>query len=283
MSEENARVGIRWTIGDVSVRGYEALRLSIMGAWKLFGPDARYAVCVNSVTVESARALTGEVPESVEWHPVEAKLPGFLGKCLDPLMAEGTAWKLVPLRMFPDMWELSLDNDCILWERPHALVRWLAEAESCLLAADVTPCFGQFASQCPKLALNTGIRGFPPGFDPGLALARAWERHPVPLVSETDEQGLQVAAYLRCGRVHVVSVEEVTICSPFFPHQEHLGRCGAHFVGLNARHIPWRYYGRPAMEYRLDHWERHRERVLELIGEGMVLAGVSAGQAAGTP
>ena len=39
-------VGIRWTIGNVSTRGFEALRLSIWGAWKAFGPDAIYVVCV---------------------------------------------------------------------------------------------------------------------------------------------------------------------------------------------------------------------------------------------
>lgn len=41
--------GIRWTIGDVHPLGVEALRLSIWGAWKLFGPAAKYAVCANSV------------------------------------------------------------------------------------------------------------------------------------------------------------------------------------------------------------------------------------------
>ncbi len=34
-------------------------------------------------------------------------------------------WKLVPLRLFPDAYELALDNDCILWEMPEGLRRWL--------------------------------------------------------------------------------------------------------------------------------------------------------------
>jgi hypothetical protein len=55
-----------------------------------------------------------------------------------------------------------------------------------------------------------------------------------------------------------VTLEEVTVCSPFHPHLPHLGRCGAHFVGLNARTIAWDYCGRPADECMAEHWARHR-------------------------
>jgi hypothetical protein len=34
------RLAVRWTVGDASARGYEALRLSIQDAYNLFGPDA---------------------------------------------------------------------------------------------------------------------------------------------------------------------------------------------------------------------------------------------------
>jgi hypothetical protein len=48
----------------------------------------------------------------------------------------------------------------------------------------------------------------------------------------------------------------VTICSPFWPHRDSLGRCGAHFVGLNARDLPWSYDGRPASDVTRENWER---------------------------
>ena len=32
------RLGVRWTTGDASARGFEALRLSLWGAFRLFGP-----------------------------------------------------------------------------------------------------------------------------------------------------------------------------------------------------------------------------------------------------
>ncbi len=39
------RLGIRWTIGNVSMAGFDALRLSIVGAARCFGASAEYAVC----------------------------------------------------------------------------------------------------------------------------------------------------------------------------------------------------------------------------------------------
>ena len=63
-----------------------------------------------------------------------------------------------------------------------------------------------------------------------------------------------------------MTLDEVTICSPFWPHLPHLGRCGAHFVGTNARHIPWNYYDRPADEVIAEHWARHRDALYEKTG-----------------
>ena len=86
------------------------------------------------------------------------------------------------------------------------------------------------------------------------------------LGSELDEQGMQVAALSAAGPVRVVRVEEVSICSPFPPHLPHLGRCGAHFCGLNARRFSWNLEGRPAEEWGREHWERHRADLHARVG-----------------
>ncbi len=269
-----APLGIRWTVGDVTGRGFEALRLSIWGAWKIFGPLARYAACVNTLPLGRAQERTGEVPAPVVWQESAGRLPAFLAERMDRNMAEGVGWKLAPLRLFPDRFEIALDNDCILWELPAALRRWWAgeDGGGAVLQADVRACFGRFAELCPPQALNSGIRALPPGFDFEAALEevlRQEERRrggPVRLDSELDEQGLQAAALWRRLPLGVVGLEEVTICSPFWPHQPHLGRCGAHFVGLNGKHIPWDYYGRPADEWMAEHWERHRAALYARVG-----------------
>ena len=269
-------VGIRWTMGDVSERGFEALRLSIWGARKIFGADAAYAVCVNTVPLQQARARTGALPAGVEWHDATQDLPGFLAGLFGRDMAEGVGWKLAPLRFFPDRYELSLDNDCILWELPPSLQAWLAAAGDdpppCLMAQDVRASYGQFADLCPPEPRNAGIRGLAPHFDLEAALRaviaarRQQLGAPPAFTSELDEQGLQVAALGLARAMHAVTLEEVTVCSPFHPHLPELGRCGAHFVGLNARHIAWDYYDRPADEWMTQHWARHRPELYRRTG-----------------
>lgn len=257
-------LGIRWTIGDVSARGFEALRLSIWGAWKLFEDGAGYCVTVNSLPVAAARKLTGPVPGAVEWRAADALLPAWLRHHhLEPGLAEGAAWKLAPPRCFPGRREIMLDNDVILWDLPDAMATWLADrhAERCLLAADVTPGFGQFAPLCGAQPVNGGIRGLPAGLDFEARLRSVLVEHPVTLTSELDEQGLQTAALSRKVEPVMVSLDDVAICSPFPPHLPEVGRCGAHFVGLNARRLGWDFYGEPAERVRARHWDQRRKEL----------------------
>jgi hypothetical protein len=261
------RLGVRWTIGDVSERGFEALRLSIHGALRVFGPDAAYVVYVNSVALDAARRLTGEVPDLVQWKLAPKEVPAVLRDHLDAAMAEGVAWKFAPLLAFPDRHELALDNDVILWDAPEAIRRWLEGGSGDrVVAEDVSAGHGVFAEFCGPEPRNSGIRGTPAGFDLSDALDRVLRRLPARLESELDEQGLQIAALSLDGPPLVVRTEEVSICSPFWPHQPQLGRCGAHLVGLNARRIPWNYYERPATEVRIEHWEAHRPELYARVG-----------------
>jgi hypothetical protein len=260
------QVGVRWTVGDVSARGFDALRLSILGARGVFGPEAAYAVCVNSIGIETARARVGEAAELVEWHRSEGQMPRFIAARLANGLAEGVAWKFAPLRLFPERYELAIDNDCVLWAMPEAIARWLTEPAPtmrCVLAADVLACFGWFAPFCGNEPRNTGIRGLPPGFDLAAALEDVLARAPgIRLAGEVDEQGLQVAALSRFSPPLVVSTEEVTICSPAALHVRRLGRCGVHFVGLNLHRVRPEYGCDQAMLDRIAaNWDAFRPRI----------------------
>ena len=254
---------LRWTIGDVSPLGFDSLNLSIWGAWRIFGERARYSVCYNRIALDELRERVGLLPTAIEWHAVQkSDLPEALARKLDESMAEGTAWKLAPLRLHPEDWELSLDNDCILWRMPEALRAWLEDdVPSVLMAEDVLPCFGIFAPFCAPQARNSGIRGLPPSVDLAAEILALLEEVDQPLRAELDEQGLQVAALQRRGKHHVVSLSDVSICSPFPPHLPDLGRAGAHFGGLNAKHLPWEVEGKPASEFRADHYLRLRPEI----------------------
>jgi hypothetical protein len=260
------RLGVRWTVGDVSARGFDALRLSIWGSFGAFGADAARTVVVNTISPEEARKRTGVVPDEIRWVAA-GDPPAFLRPFLDGDMAEGVAWKLAPLRVYPDRYELALDNDCILWAPPDSLLRWLAEeAPRCLIAADEVPAHGAFAHLAGPQPRNTGIRGLPPFHDLGAALLAVLDKHPIPLRSELDEQGLQVVAFDLDAPALVVPTSEVGLCSPFWPHRPRLGSAGAHFIGLNARCLPFDYYGRPASEWVEENFDKHRRTLARLVG-----------------
>lgn len=267
------RLVVRWTIGDVRERGFEMLRLSILCTMQLFGPKTRYVICVNTVPLAEAKQRTGPVPDAVEWREVTRKeVPEVLREHFDDHLIEGMGWKLVPLRVYPERYELAIDNDCILWALPEGMRLWLSGPESFLFAEDVDRCLGIFDAQCPPGNFNAGIRGLPPGRDLEDSLRAVLEAAEnqaggrLDLRNEIEEQGLQAAAVLRNQPLHLVRTAEVSICSPFWPRSPELGPCGAHFVGMNAAHIPWDYYDRPADEWLADHWQRHRPALYAKAG-----------------
>jgi hypothetical protein len=262
------QLGIRWTIGNVSPAGFEAFRLSTHGAIGLFGASAQYRVYVNTISVSEAKRRAGRTSAALEWCQTENSIPRILRPFLSKDMAEGVAWKLMPLRAFPDRFELSLDNDVILWDIPSAVNNWLGSyrSDASLIAADVSAAHGRFSALCGPSPRNSGIRGLGPKLDFEAAIARVLQINPVRLESELDEQGLQIAALGLQGRQFVVDTADVTICSPFHPHTPELGQCGAHFVGLNARVLPWFYYDKPATQVRLAHWLSHRAELYTRVG-----------------
>ncbi|HEU4560529.1 MAG TPA: hypothetical protein VFS20_21945 [Longimicrobium sp.] len=271
----NRSVGIRWTIGNVADDGFEALRLAAWGAWRVFGPGAEYTVCVNTISVDEARRRTGPVPWKVRWMAATGRLPEWVLPHVDAgNVVEGKAWKFDPFRVYRDRWEISFDNDVILWEMPGAIRAWLSEGhpERCLIAADVAPAQNAFARWAGSEPRNAGIRGIPPGFDLAAQMQEILAESPVVTGSELDEQGLQVAAVNRATPAAVVPVEEVSICSPFPPHLPGLGSAGAHFVGLNEHALPWSYSDRPAIECVREHWQRLRGELYERVGIASVHA-----------
>lgn len=286
---------LRWTIGKVRPRGFEMLRLALCCAFQLFGEQPEYIVSVNSLAVEEAQARTGVLPSAlavkVRWRlSTRDDIPEILRAAFSDDVIEGMGWKLVPLRLAPERWELALDNDCILYGIPAGLRSWLSTPGSALFAEDVDRALGIFDPLCPPGNFNAGIRGLAPRADLAHALAEALADaarmqglNPglAPrLQGEIEEQGLQAAAMFRLRQAPAEAAQpssssvaaplfwvrntEVTLCSPFWPRNPELGSCGAHFIGLNAAHIPWYYYDRPADDWLHDHWIRHRPTLYAL-------------------
>jgi len=92
------------------------------------------------------------------------------------------------------------------------------------------------------------------------------EETPIVLKSELDEQGLQ-AAVLNRMHLQLVGLDEVSICSPFPMHQNVLGRCGVHFVGLNQKTLPWELEGRGAHELIHERWYSFQSDLNQFVDE----------------
>ena len=255
------------------------MRLSVHCAYKIFGPDTHYRIYVNSLPMATAQEHTGQLPSGVEWQQQTGTcIPPWLQPHVDPHMAEGVGWKLVPPQAFPDRHELALDNDCILFDLPRPVRAFLHASDRTLMAEDAERCLGQFDLLVPPGTYNSGIRGLPPTFDFATELAATLREQTncsgeLPILhSELDEQGLQAAALHRNRAPLLVSLEEVSICSPFWPRAPEPGSCGAHFVGLNPKHLPWNYYDRSADHVRREHWDRWRPLLYRKAGLPMPAA-----------
>lgn len=232
----------------MSTRGFEALSLSLWGAWRLFGPEPDYVVCVNTVTVDDVRRRLGETPPDLLLVQAQAAyLPAWLRPCIDSTFAGGAAWKLAPVRVAPACLELSLDNDLILWRMPSSLAGWLDQGSGYLCAEDVARTYGKLDPLCDEEPRNSAIRGLPPGFSYDVSLRRLAEGIPLILDSAADERGLEVAALERRQAGYVVDREEVG--------SQSLGSHGAHFAGLNAK--------KPSSLHR--DWDGWRTSITQLV------------------
>lgn len=277
-------IALRWNIGDVSLEGFEALRLSIWGAYKVFGPNAVYAVGVSSIPIATAKLRVGIVPDQVRFYDVTGDVPWSILDRLDPDSAERLAWKFAAPRMFPERHEIVFDNECILWTMPQALRGWLeSSSTACLVAQDDRPRFGAFASDCGTEPIHAGLRGLPPGFDLVAALDAALASRPVVLISDLDEHGLHIAALSRNGRPRAIPLEEVSICSPFANGGANgakggatggatgglsgskLGECGALFVDLNGCDHGPGIQDAPGPDGICEHWRSVRHEIYEKI------------------
>ncbi len=118
---------------------------------------------------------------------------------------------------------------------------------------------------CNYRPLNSGIRGLPPNFDLESKLESTLVQSGVQLQSELDEQGLQAAVLTR-SNLFVVGTDDVAICSPFPDHQQRLGKCGVHFVGLNRKTLPWILQGRGAHESVRELWDSYANELANLVG-----------------
>jgi len=226
----------RWTIGDASQAGYEALYLSIASFQHLY-PDAKIVICHNC-PINNLETIVARFP-TAKFHDQSQYLQS---RC--PPM--GVAWKLYPPRLAPDDHEICIDNDVILLDRIPEIDTFL-QGDCTLLLEGSSRNYGRFETYVPPgYCINSGVYGMPPKFNfqkyVNFYSGDQWEVNafgPHAASKTFDEQGLVAIALLSYRKFAIIKETSVTNC------ETHLiqGK-GLHFVGVNRSqfHRPFRLF-----------------------------------------
>ena len=214
---------IRWTSGNMSPEGVECLIHSVKEWTRLYGETFDKAVCFNGKLPIELFVLEDDV-EFIDQSEYINSLPH---KPFD------TFWKFFPPRMRLDAYEIIIDNDVVIYDKPPAIDRFLNSTDVIVSSAH-KHFYGQFSEVLdPGILINTGLIGLPPYFDLGLRLKRVFKLYPyIKLKEHCDDQGAFICATK--GHLKNIPMEEIYVCKPgasFAPYK--LGTHGTHFAGLN--------------------------------------------------
>lgn len=271
---------VRWTIGhNVLPVGIDILGVSVQSAMRALGPNNfDWYVCYNDRTIlERLKRVTDGLPVRFilqDWVDIAIPIPRPVPQTGDLEHHDefsGSVWKLCPIRLDTSVHELSLDNDVIIQRRCEALDRFW-EGHLPLVAEDPCRAFGNFDRLIPHyLALNSGLFGMQPGYNPAEDVREFWESAGSPqMVSYLDEQGLLMAAITsRPYTIIEMSTREFLCLHPEWysdniltptpdranPHwkryttellQEFCRTPILHFCGVNRMplHVAWSYFNR---------------------------------------
>ena len=209
----------RWTCGPCLQQGLDILAESIDRTTAALGEDEfDWMICYNGLNSDHVAFLQnviGDRPivlEPQNW--LDCAIPDRCGTPIRPdgsfewngNTCGGTLWKVAPARKRIDTHEIVMDNDIIMLKAIPMIEEFLDDDKVMILEEPI--CFygyyERFHDRNPPY-LNSGLMGFPPGYDYAAALRQKWEKHTewsdeekkkVPLfnISQADEQGLLMLA-----------------------------------------------------------------------------------------
>lgn len=247
----------RWTVGGCTQQGLDILAESVFRTTRALGEDAwDWMICHNSLTrdgQESLREIVQGRPIAIHeqsWDdcPIDdaAASPVRADNTVevDGALCGGTLWKVCPARMRPDAHEVVMDNDLVLLRKPPQVDQFLSSGVTLILEEPVRY-YGRFEAVMPlDERLNSGLMGFPPGFDFAARIRSAWEENGrVRGVTQADEQGLLMFVMRSHPSVRIPK-EEVRELLAGDPPRVVGDECGCHFVQANrtTNHRSWLRY-----------------------------------------
>ncbi len=240
----------RWTVGNVNRQGIAALYESVRSFTGLYGDRFDKLVCFNNLSAEQINTVAALGVLMLPQYPNAL-----------PRQPQSVMWKLYPPRVRQNSHELLIDNDLVLFDRLPEIEEFLASHDLAVITAGLTRSFGWYDHLVPeKVQMNSGLVGWPPGFDLAAAVQERLRINPNPeWTDKFDEQGL-VASVITQMKHLVVPLSKVGICHQLdfdlpgqpenvpppgvLPPATH----GYHFVELNVGNdLAWKTYQKSRM------------------------------------
>lgn len=218
---------VRWTCGPCLQQGLDILVESIQKTTKAFGHDRfDWMVCYNSLTRQNLdflkSAIAGLSVALVAQNWVNCPIDE---DCRTPRRIDGSfewngnkcggsLWKVCPARARMESHEIVIDNDLIILRRLPQIDEFLKASDKVLLLEEPIRFYGRYEKLFSTTGpfLNSGLMGYPPGYDFGTCIKRVWEENgSLQNISQADEQGLLTYTLQRqpAVRIHANQVVEV--------------------------------------------------------------------------
>lgn len=226
---------------------------------KAFGQDRfEWMVCYNGMSEDQMKNLEYIVQKrpiqllqqiwddcpvpDTHWTPIRSD-----GKVeVDGKKCGGTLWKICPARLDINRHEIVMDNDIVMFRNLPAIDEFLDCDHKTLVLEEPIRFYGRYDHLMgSKDRLNSGLMGFPPGYNFGACLLDNWEQFGrLKYLSQADEQGLLMYTLNQQPNTRVTKFDVRELLakdSPDLTGQEF----GIHFVQanrVNSGHRGWIYY-----------------------------------------
>jgi hypothetical protein len=243
---------IRWTVGPVSDAGFEILELSVANFIKIY-PQFDFCICYNQIDLSKIKHLEKygvSFYNQNDWKSSWGISP------------KGEIWKIYPPRLRQDSHEIIMDNDLIIFERIPEIDEFL-ESQKSIMLSGLFRFYGSFSNIIPKkYKLNSGLYGFPPGFDFENIIRilcakkqknNKWKQNRRKLLY--DDQGVIAYAVTKYQKPIIISQNSIFNFNFKLKKIIPINAKGIHFIGSNVRQHPaWEKF--KALKYNWSAFKR---------------------------
>lgn len=253
----------RYTVGSCLPQGLEVLGESIKQTTQVLGVDRfDWMICYNGLNEEQLQTIKdhiGDLPftlyeqnwelaaissETKEWSTPKRKDGSFEW---NGNHCGGTMWKVCPPRMRMETHEIVMDNDIVIRKPIPQIEYFLKTNNMALILEEPIRFYGRFDGLFPDKGpfLNSGLMGFPPGYNYQQEIIRVWEENgSMEKLSQADEQGLLMYTLNQVPNIRISKEQVKEILARDFNATLEETFCAYHFTQSNRipKHHAWKKY-----------------------------------------